>query len=134
MKRNLLIATGFLAVLVGLGIGQGMFSKAAAQAAGTVMAPKFEVDPTWPKAIPNGWQLGQTIGVAVDARERVVQNLAKEVLDDRVRHLEIAGIKDDPRRVAVVEFDRDETAIRHAGSASMARTWSTKSWKSKRPS
>jgi DNA-binding beta-propeller fold protein YncE len=56
---------------VALGIGQGIFSKAAAQAAGTVMAPKYEVDPSWPKALPNGWQLGQTIGVSVDAQDHV---------------------------------------------------------------
>ena len=38
-KRNLLIGATFVALLGALAVGQSMFSKAAAQAAGTVMAP-----------------------------------------------------------------------------------------------
>ena len=33
-------------------------------------APKFQVDPAWPK-IPNNWQLGQVASVAVDAQDHV---------------------------------------------------------------
>lgn len=40
------------------------------QAAGP-MAPRFEVDPFWPKPLPNHWVLGQTIGVSVDAQGHV---------------------------------------------------------------
>mgnify|MGYP001207971805 CR=1 FL=1 len=35
------------------------------------MAPMFEVDPLWPKPLPNHWLLGSTIGVAVDSRDHV---------------------------------------------------------------
>ena len=35
------------------------------------MAPLFEVDPLWPKPLPNHWLLGSTIGVAVDSREHI---------------------------------------------------------------
>src|SRR4029077_12297615 len=31
----------------------------------------FEVDPMWPKPLPNHWVLGNVIGVGVDAREHV---------------------------------------------------------------
>ncbi|HEX4278836.1 MAG TPA: beta-propeller fold lactonase family protein [Bryobacteraceae bacterium] len=34
-------------------------------------APRFEVDPLWPKPLPNHWILGQTIGVSVDAQDHV---------------------------------------------------------------
>ena len=34
-----------------------------AQAKTAVMAPRFEVDPLWPKRLPNHWVLGQAIGV-----------------------------------------------------------------------
>lgn len=47
---------------------------AAAQTAadgGERVAPRFEVDPFWPKPLPNGWLLGSTIGVAVDSRDHV---------------------------------------------------------------
>ena len=33
--------------------------------------PTFEVDPLWPKPLPNHWVLGQTIGVAVDGRDHI---------------------------------------------------------------
>ncbi|HIF08130.1 MAG TPA: hypothetical protein EYQ64_14690 [Gemmatimonadetes bacterium] len=35
------------------------------------MAPMFEVDPLWPKPLPNHWLLGSTIGVSVDSRDHV---------------------------------------------------------------
>ena len=35
-------------------------------------APKFEVDPTWPKPLPEGWITGQLGGVCVDARDNVI--------------------------------------------------------------
>jgi DNA-binding beta-propeller fold protein YncE len=40
------------------------------EAAG-VAAPRFEVDPFWPKPLPNHWVLGQTIGVSTDSRGHV---------------------------------------------------------------
>src|SRR5690606_20056031 len=35
------------------------------------MAPRFEVDPFWPKPLPNNWVLGSAIGVAVDSRDHI---------------------------------------------------------------
>jgi DNA-binding beta-propeller fold protein YncE len=37
----------------------------------TVRAPVFDVDPRWPKPLPNRWILGAVVGVAVDARDHV---------------------------------------------------------------
>ena len=45
----------------------GLTAVAAAQAE----VPKFEVDPFWPKPLPNNWALGQVAGVAVDERDHV---------------------------------------------------------------
>ena len=36
-----------------------------------VQAPIYEVDPMWPKPLPNQWILGAVVGVAVDARDHV---------------------------------------------------------------
>ena len=44
--------------------------RAAVEAAG-VQAPRFEVDPLWPKPLPNHWLLGQTIGVSVDDKDHI---------------------------------------------------------------
>ena len=70
--RNLFVGAGFLALLAVLGIAQTMLQRTAAvQAQGAAQAPRFEVDPMWPKPLPNGWYLGQTIGVSVDAQDHV---------------------------------------------------------------
>jgi len=37
----------------------------------TVKAPIFEVDPLWPKPLPNHWLLGMAIGVWVDEKDHV---------------------------------------------------------------
>src|SRR6185295_9759918 len=34
-------------------------------------APIFEVDPLWPKPLPNHWVTGSTIGLSVDTQDRV---------------------------------------------------------------
>jgi hypothetical protein len=34
-------------------------------------APQLQVDPFWPKPLPNNWLLGQVAGVAVDSRDHV---------------------------------------------------------------
>jgi len=69
MKRNLYVGLAFLGTLGGLWIGSEVLAKRAAAA--TAMAPRFEVDPMWPKPLPNHWILGQTIGVSVDAQDHV---------------------------------------------------------------
>jgi sugar lactone lactonase YvrE len=71
MRRNLLIGASFLVVLVALGIGQAELDRAAAQDGRARVAPAFEVDPFWPKPLPNNWILGMSIGLAVDARDHV---------------------------------------------------------------
>ena len=37
----------------------------------SVEAPRFEVDPIWPKPLPNHWVLGMTIGIWVDEQDHV---------------------------------------------------------------
>ena len=71
MKRNFSIGAVFLAVVAALGIGTVKLEKKAAVEAATVQAPMFEVDPMWPKPMPNHWLIGMTIGVSVDAQDNV---------------------------------------------------------------
>ena len=68
-KRNLLIGGGFVAAIVLTGIAQARLEAVASTQ--MVRAPKFEVDPYWPKPIPNQWVYGTVIGVAVDANDNV---------------------------------------------------------------
>ena len=69
-RRNLWIGANFAAVIAALGITSLVLEKRAVEAA-AVQAPRFEVDPLWPKPLPNHWLLGQTIGVSVDAQDHV---------------------------------------------------------------
>jgi hypothetical protein len=71
MKRNLTIGASFAAALVGLGVGSVLLEKQATLEAATVQAPRFEVDPMWPKPLPNHWIMGNVIGVSVDDRDHV---------------------------------------------------------------
>src|SRR5260370_8322376 len=71
MRRNLYIGAAFFAFLIALGVGSTVLEKRAAVEAAGVQAPRFEVDPMWPKPLPNHWLLGMTIGVSLDAQDHV---------------------------------------------------------------
>ncbi|SUZ53785.1 uncharacterized protein METZ01_LOCUS6639 [marine metagenome] len=74
-KRNLLVSASLAVVLIVMGCGQAVLDEttettATTEAQGPV-APMFEVDPLWPKPLPNHWILGSTIGVTVDDQDHV---------------------------------------------------------------
>ncbi len=71
-KRNVLIGSGLVALLAALGTGQYLLGqRAEAQAKNTMQAPRFEVDPMWPKPLPNHWLYGNVIGVGVDNQDHI---------------------------------------------------------------
>src|SRR6185295_5262295 len=71
-RRNVILGGLLIALIVALGGARAILERvAAAQAQAGVQVPTFEVDPLWPKPLPNHWVLGQTIGVAVDAQDHV---------------------------------------------------------------
>src|SRR5215467_9055943 len=106
MKRNLYILAAFLALLSVLIVAEIAFEKQAdAQAKASVMAPRFEVDPFWPKPLPNHWHIGQTIGVDVDAQDHVwIIHRADSLTESEVG---AEGAKAPP----VLEFDKDGNVI-----------------------
>jgi len=70
--RNACIGATFLALFIALFVGQAVLDKTtAAEGKAAVMAPRFEVDPMWPKPLPNHWLMGNTIGVGVDTQDHV---------------------------------------------------------------
>src|SRR5436305_3463781 len=72
MKRHVSVAAAFFILVGVLGLtSSAIEQRAATQAKAAVQAPRFEVDPLWPKPLPNHWILGQTIGVSVDATDHV---------------------------------------------------------------
>ena len=73
MKRALSfrVAT-FLTVVVLFGVAAVALQKAvSAQGAKPAQTPIFQVDPVWPKPLPNKWVIGSTIGLSIDSRDHV---------------------------------------------------------------
>ena len=68
MKRNLLIVAALVVAGVVVYVAQDRLSTASASAAD---APIFEVDPFWPKPLPDHMVLGSAVGVGVDSRDHV---------------------------------------------------------------
>jgi hypothetical protein len=58
--------------LIGLGVAERTLDQSVqAQAKSGAQVPVFEVDPFWPKAMPNNWVFGMTIGLGIDERDQV---------------------------------------------------------------
>src|SRR5215471_17791315 len=73
--------------------------------------PKYEVDPYWPKPLPNGWVTGSVGGVCADAQDHVFivnrQNLTDNELD--------AGFQ----APVVIEFDPDGNMVNSWGDTTL---------------
>jgi hypothetical protein len=71
-QRRAWVTGGVLAAaVIALGLGQTVLQHRAEAQGASVQAPMFEVDPLWPKPLPNNWLLGWTIGVWVDEQDYV---------------------------------------------------------------
>lgn len=70
-NKKLAIGSFLAAALVALGIGQSKLQEPSIAASNDTMAPAFQVDPLWPKPLPNHWITGNTIGVDVDDRDHI---------------------------------------------------------------
>src|SRR5262244_2407484 len=87
--------------------------------------PKFEVDPFWPKPLPNNWTLGQVAGVAVDERDHVWIMQRPRSLS----RLEAAAGQKPPRAKCcvaappVIEFDPDGNVVQAWGGEGAGYEW-----------
>src|SRR5262245_11190310 len=71
MKRTYYVGAIFVGVLGALAIGSSLLQKRANVEAAGAQAPRFEVDPMWPKPLPNHWVMGAVIGVAADGNDNI---------------------------------------------------------------
>jgi hypothetical protein len=125
-KRDLVVGGSFLAALVTLGIGQhALEQEAAAQGGRTVQAPRFEVDPLWPRPLPNNWLLGMAIGVAVDAQDHIWIVHRPDTLSEN----EAAADQNPPTAACcrkappILEFDQAGTLVGHWGGPGEGYDW-----------
>ena len=111
------------AALVGLLLD--VTGSVTAQRPGDGQAPRFQVDPWWPKPLPNTWLMGQAAGVAVDRHDHVwvIQRPRTLTEDERGATL------NPPRSLCcapappVLEFDADGVLVRSWGGPGAGYDW-----------
>jgi DNA-binding beta-propeller fold protein YncE len=119
------IATAFLLAVSAIsGCGQDAIDNSA-RAQGKE-APVFEVDPFWPKPLPNHWVLGATIGLAVDSRDHVFIVHRRDTFNERNE----IGAATDPKTSEccipapnILEFDPEGNLVNHWGGPGDGYTW-----------
>ena len=120
-KRNLFIGSSLLALIIACGAEQPVVDEAAdEQATGGKMAPMFEVDPLWPKNLPNHWLMGATIGVDVDSQDHI-WIVHRNTPDQFAARTEVGLVQDPPLSECcapgppVLEFDQEGNRVGHWG-------------------
>jgi DNA-binding beta-propeller fold protein YncE len=99
---------------------------ATAEAQGAPEAPRFEVDPFWPKPLPNQWLLGSAIGVAVDSRDHVfIVHRGGSTLNPRTEMRDAAAPAAECCAPAppVLEFDPAGQLVGHWGGPGEGYEW-----------
>jgi len=100
-------------------------ARAAAQRRPDVQAPVFEVDPLWPKPLPNHWVLGSTIGLSTDAQDHVWVLHRPQTVEDNFK---AAALKPPIGTCCtpappVLEFDQAGNLIGHWGGPGQGYDW-----------
>jgi hypothetical protein len=121
-RRRLLV----VALLAALAAGSARIPGLAAQ--GRQQPPVFQVDPLWPKPLPNHWILGSITGVAVDRQDHVW--IVHRGLDSMTVATE-AGLGTNPLTAEtccapappVLEFDQAGNLVGHWGGPGQGYDW-----------
>ena len=126
MKRNLFTAGIFLFLLAALTVTQAVLQRVAeAQSRAAVQAPRFEVDPFWPKPLPNNWAIGSSIGVSVDSQDHIWMIHRPDTLLAN----EVAAAANPPTAACckpappVLEFDQDGNLVGSWGGPGQGYEW-----------
>ena len=123
--RRLAFGALALALVAMIGVGATLTRTEAMQGE-LVWGPVFEVDPLWPKPLPNHWLLGTTIGVSVDNRDHIwiVHR------GDSLAAGEVPAAQDPPVATEccfpappVLEFDQAGTLVNYWGGPGEGYEW-----------
>lgn len=89
------------------------------------VAPKFAVDPFWPKPLPNHWLLGSAIGVDVDSRGHVWIIHRPETLSEREARAGVLTPAGECCTAAppVLEFDAEGNLVGSWGGPGEGYDW-----------
>ena len=125
IPRKAVVGAALAVTLIALGCGQAvMQQRADASNAKTVEAPRFEVDPLWPKPLPNHWLLGMVIGVWVDDQDHVwIIHRGAATLNDNERALELKNGECCAAAPPVLVFDQAGNLVRSWGGPGPGYEW-----------
>ena len=124
-RRKLVLGGAFAALIALLGLSQAVLDAVAQDQ--TVQAPRFEVDPFWPKPLPNQWLLGSAIGVGIDSKDHVfIIHRGDSTLNQRTE----AGAAANPpiaecclAAPPILEFDPDGNLVNSWGGPGAGYDW-----------
>ncbi len=125
MKRKRFVGATVLALVAALGVASIYLERRAVVEAAGVQAPRFEVDPFWPKPLPNHWILGNVIGVSVDAQDHVWiihRGASLERMETYAAATPPAAVCCAPAP-PVLEFDAAGTLVGHWGGPGEGYVW-----------
>ena len=126
MKRTIFTLVGGAVALSILGTASACMEQAAQAADAGDGPPILEVDPFWPRPLPNHWILGSVIGVSVDSRDHVWIIHRQDTFDELT---EINAVADPPTAECcapappVLEFDPDGNLVGSWGGPSADYDW-----------
>lgn len=126
-KRTWAIGLGLAGGVAALAVASNALDELAADTTGQAAeAPVFEVDPFWPKPLPNHWVLGSVVGVGIDSRDHVFIIHRQAPLNERT---EIGAATDPPTGECclpapyVLEFDPEGNLMNAWGGPGEGYTW-----------
>jgi DNA-binding beta-propeller fold protein YncE len=115
-----------VAGIAALGVGQAILQYKAEAQGSSVQGPMFEVDPLWPKPLPNNWLLGWTIGTWVDEQDNVwIIHRGAGGLHNNERGAELNPPIAECCRTAppIIVFDPDGNFVRSWGGPGQGYEW-----------
>ncbi len=125
-SKKVAVGSGLVIAVAALGAAQATLGASDRQ---LVQAPKFEVDPVWPKPMPNHWLLGSVIGVGIDSRDHIfIIHRGDSTLNQRTE----VGMKANPpiaeccqSAPPIVEFDPAGNLVKAWGGPGEGYEWPT---------
>jgi DNA-binding beta-propeller fold protein YncE len=122
-RRNIVIGSVCAVTLVALGCGQAML-QSRVEAPGMVEAPRFEVDPLWPKPLPNHWLLARTVGVWVDDEDHIwIVQTGPSFLNENERAMDLKTGECCTSAPPVLVFDQAGNLVRSWGGPASGYEW-----------
>jgi DNA-binding beta-propeller fold protein YncE len=125
VKSDFYIGALFLGLLVILGTTATILERTVDAQGRATEAPRFEVDPFWPKPLPHNWVLGNTIGAWVDDQDHLWVVHRTDTLTGN----ENGAVRNPPTGECcapappVLSFDQAGNLVRHWGGPGSGYDW-----------